>query len=311
MQITKELVEDILGKSYRKTKVLALNQCKGGDISAVYDIVCSNPEEDLILKIYPDDYHWKMEKEIYVYGLMNERIDIPVPRVLGHDDSKELMPRNYLLLSKVEGKIFTEIGSRLEQQDIHSLYVQLGDILRQIHTITFDRFGYIGTEILDPHPTNEAYMTFQFDKKLREYDELGGKGNIADRVRKCVEGNSQLLNHCQQACLCHNDYYEGNFIVQKGNGVWKVMGIIDVENALSGDALLDIAKLHFYAIKDDTNKQEGFLEGYGELPNDWQDRLQLYQVYHALELWDWFAKLKQEEPLDGLEKDILRFSNAE
>ena len=48
-----------------------LKQCKGGDISAVYEVMCSNPEENLILKVYPDNYHWKMEKEMYVRFRLN------------------------------------------------------------------------------------------------------------------------------------------------------------------------------------------------------------------------------------------------
>jgi hypothetical protein len=56
---------------------------------------------------------------------------------------------------------------------------------------------------------------------------------------------------------------------------WRVTGIIDMENAVAGDPLLDIAKTDYYAIKEHAAKREGFLAGYGRLPVNWRDRVQL------------------------------------
>jgi hypothetical protein len=39
---------------------------------------------------------------------------------------------------------------------------------------------------------------------------------------------------------------------------------------------------------------------------DWPDRLSLYQLYHALELWDWFAAIGDTAPLLSIVEDIRR-----
>jgi hypothetical protein len=36
----------------------------------------------------------------------------------------------------------------------------------------------------------------------------------------------------------------------------------------------------------------------------WAGRLAIYLLYHALELWDWFASIGQTEPLRGLADDM-------
>ena len=36
----------------------------------------------------------------------------------------------------------------------------------------------------------------------------------------------------------------------------------------------------------------------------WAGRLAIYRLYHALELWDWFASIGQTQPLDSLTHDM-------
>jgi hypothetical protein len=74
------------------------------------------------------------------------------------------------------------------------------------------------------------------------------------------------------------------------------------------DPLLDIAKTDYYAIKAHAAKREGFLAGYGRLPVHWHDRVQLYKLYHALELWDWFAALGNTAAVLRITEDLQRFS---
>jgi hygromycin-B 7''-O-kinase len=81
-------------------------------------------------------------------------------------------------------------------------------------------------------------------------------------------------------------YHEGNVLVAVEEGKWRVTGIVDVENAVSALPLLDIAKTDYYAIKANEAKREGFLAGYGQLPINWRERVELYKLYHALDLWD-------------------------
>lgn len=83
-------------------------------------------------------------------------------------------------------------------------------------------------------------------------------------------------------------------------------GIIDVENAVAGDPMLDVAKTDYYAIQGHPAKQRGFSLGYGQLPTNWRERVQIYRLYHALELWDWFASVGDSAALPPIAEDIRR-----
>jgi hygromycin-B 7''-O-kinase len=174
----------------------------------------------------------------------------------------------------------------------------MGVILARIHQISQNSYGYLTTHILEPQPTNTAYMTRQFTMKLRDFRSYGGDPALHRAISVGVDPN--LFSTCSGPVLCHNDFHEGNVLVSEGG----VTGFIDVENAIAADPLMDLAKTDWYAVRGDQAKLSGLLEGYGRLPPDWADRLAVYKLYHALELWDWFASIGNTRPLPAIAADI-------
>jgi aminoglycoside phosphotransferase (APT) family kinase protein len=265
--------------------------------------VCRDPNESLVLKVYPDKWHFKMEKEVFVYGLMAQDEEIPTPRIVLADDSKQHLDQNCLILTKLEGQPLISIHERSDAEN-QRIYQRLGRVMRRIHAIELDAFGYVTTHVMAPHPTNREYMNFQFDKKLKEFNELGGDPETARAVVAHVDASRHLLDACEKPVLCHDDYHEGNFIVTREAGGLVLSGVVDVENAVAGDPLLDIAKADLYAMNGDSAKWQGFVDGYGPLGENWEGRLQLYKLYHGLELWDWYASVGQQDRLSDA-SDIL------
>jgi aminoglycoside phosphotransferase (APT) family kinase protein len=147
-------------------------------------------------------------------------------------------------------------------------------------------------------------MTRQFTKKLREFGDLGGDPALRDRIEAHVAHRTGLFARCAAPVLCHNDLHEGNVLVAATDGSWEVTGFVDVENAVAADPLFDLAKTGYYAVKGDEAKLAALLDGYGPLPGDWAERLSLYRLYHALELWDWFAMIGSTAALASIAGDL-------
>jgi hypothetical protein len=89
---------------------------------------------------------------------------------------------------------------------------------------------------------------------------------------------------------------------------WEVTGLIDVENAIAADPLIDLAKTDYYSLGRGEPERTALLEGYGPLPADAAERLDLYRLYHALELWDWFCSIGTTGPLKSIADDIARLA---
>ena len=100
----------------------------------------------------------------------------------------------------------------------------MGTLLAKMHEITLDAFGYITTRVIASHATNEAYMRFQFQKKLAELDAHGGDASLRRMVEAYVARHGQRLTHAQTPVLCHDDYHEGNILVAEDEANWRVTG---------------------------------------------------------------------------------------
>ena len=101
--------------------------------------------------------------------------------------------------------------------------------------------------------------------------------------------------------LCHNDLHEGNVLVDETG---TVTGFVDVENMIAADPMVDLAKTLQYDLDRSPVKRAGLLEGYGSLPADEPARIALYRLYHAIELWDWFASIGNSGPLPSIAEDM-------
>jgi len=144
--------------------------------------------------------------------------------------------------------------------------------------------------------------------ELREYAEHGGDAALATAIEAKVARQTELFGACRHAVLCHNAIHEGNVLVAEDGGEWQVSGLIDVENAIAADPLMDLAKTDYYSVHDDQDKREALCDGYGMLPADWSEWVGLYRLYHALELWDWFASIGNTAPLESITDDIRRMT---
>jgi hygromycin-B 7''-O-kinase len=268
----------------------------GGQLSTVYE-VRRTAADPLIVKVYAPEWEWKQAKEVHVYGLMATQLDGRIPRVIHVGDS-------FTILTKLDGVPL----SQLEPPDWRATYVQLGQLLAAIHRIAQPAYGYLTDEILEPLPDNPQYMRRQFAKKIREFEDLGGDRALQERIEQYVETRAELLEANTAPALCHNDFHEGNVLVDPAT--WRVTGFIDVENAIAADPLIDLAKTESYSIRGNADKLAGLIDGYGELPADWRDRTMLYRLYHSLELWDWFKSIDNTEYLDSIAADMAEIVNS-
>jgi hygromycin-B 7''-O-kinase len=268
----------------------------GGQLSTVYE-VRRTAADPLIVKVYAPEWEWKQAKEVHVYGLMARQLDGRIPRVIHVGDS-------FTILTKLDGVPL----SQLEPPDWRATYVQLGQLLAAIHRIAQPAYGYLTDEILEPLPDNPQYMRRQFAKKIREFEDLGGDRALQERIEQYVETRSELLEANTTPALCHNDFHEGNVLVDPAT--WRVTGFIDVENAIAADPLIDLAKTESYSIRGNADKLAGLIDGYGELPPDWRERTTLYRLYHSLELWDWFKSTDNTEYLDSIAAEMAGIVNS-
>jgi aminoglycoside phosphotransferase (APT) family kinase protein len=202
-----------------------------------------------------------MRTEALAFELMAAH-DLPVPEVLLSEDG-------LLLMTALKGEPWLGARPRLSDAEHAALRRELGTIVRRLHTITGDVFGYRQ----GPNaPTWREAFTRMVDAVLADADRFGVE--LPD-VRPAFEANAHLLDEVTTPVLVHFDLWEANIFLLDGH----IEGIIDPERALFGDPLAEIATVALFTELDDD-----FKAGYGKdtFTDAEQTRIALYRAYLCL-----------------------------
>lgn len=290
-------MEELIQAVHPGAEIREVRPRTGGEISSVVEVACADPDVRLIVKTYPADQGWKLLKERHVYGLLPD--DVPTPGVL-HASREPLA----LVLTRLPGRPLSEVSASLPPDDLRVLYAQMGRILASIHTRRMDGFGYIVNRILDPVATNTEYMTSAFTRHLKDFRDQGGTPDLADRIEKHAAAHADVWQACTTPVLCHNDFHEGNVLVEQTPEGWHVTGIIDMENAVAADPVLDLAKTYAYAPPHSRPHMPALMDAYGTPPATWPEAFPLHRLHHALVLWTWFASIGNTGPLESIATEM-------
>ncbi len=169
---------------------------------------------------------------------------LPVPELYHTDISMERHPLRYQIMALAEGQAlnyFHKNGSL----DLDSIASQLGEILRRLHSIKLDGFGFMNTDELKKGNTiclDYAYKDYFYNCLDRHLFYLESKSllascDIAD-IKAVFKDNESLLK------------LEFGSLVHRDMALWNVLGfreritaVIDWDDAVSGDPADDIGML--------------------------------------------------------------------
>ena len=265
MKIERRLIDRIFKKNIGED-VKRVKEYLGGHINRIYEV-----NGKFILKVYNED--WKAEKEKYIYSLIREKTDVPVPIVLATDSGKRIIKSTYSIFSKIEGKQITKDSKLIKKA---------GEYLAKIHSVKFPNYGWIVKDKVKPGFSSwRNFFWYDVNEKLEKLRKVGVIKSAENDIKECFRHYDYLLKVGDKPCLLHKDYH-GSHIFTKGN---EITGIIDVEWSIAGHNENDFTKAFLWMLNEKTKKI--FLEGYrkyGTLSQDFNKRMMLYELWHRLNM---------------------------
>jgi Ser/Thr protein kinase RdoA (MazF antagonist) len=289
--LTLEQVRLIVADFDPSLEATAFMRLHGGS-TEVYRIDLANTAP-LVLKLYGEGPAWRAwlpAKEALVAGWFDLRLDFPTARWLRLDESRVRLPLRFALTTWLPG---TPVADLVGKIDLTSVYRQMGALLRRVHQIPMEAYGYVVAEgIHEPKPTNAGYMDFAFDEAFRLFRDRGGDADLGRRL-EARAADRDILAVSAGPVLCHDDFHQANLLCEPdGVGGPRLSGLLDFGNARAADALFDLAKTLFITAHQDPNANGPLREGYGPLDNPDPDRaLWLYLLYHRVVMWAYLTHL--------------------
>lgn len=268
-----------------------------GGVSDVHRIDLAEGKAPLVLKLYADEPSWAPAKEALVSGWIGARAGVPIPHWLVVDESRQHLPLRFALTTWLPG---VTVRSLIGTPGIDDAYRQMGALLKRLHAIPMEAYGYVGADgVLRPQTSNEDYMRLAFGQVFKQFRELGGDEALARCLEEKVWPRFDLLCHSKGPALCHDDLQQGNVLAaDDAKGRLSLTGLLDFGNARAADPLFDLAKTLFCCTHEDPSSRETLLAGYGEIDHpDVDGALRLYTLFHRLSMWGWLTR--QGHALEG------------
>jgi aminoglycoside phosphotransferase (APT) family kinase protein len=194
-----------------------------------------------------------LRTEVEVLRLVKARTAMPVPGVLFHDESCELLPSACFAMDFIPGEALHRLRASLSAEEQERIDQACGGYLRQMNAIGGEAFGLF-TPSARRFPTwREAFDRLMVDILL-DGEEAGvelpvGYAEMLALARRHYEA----LEEVTRPALVHWDLWDGNIFIDAATR--QVSGLIDFERALWGDPLMEV---NFSAF----TFNRAFLEGY-------------------------------------------------
>lgn len=205
----------------------------------------------LVLRIAPDPeaeflFYEKnmMAQEPAVHKIVRERTGIPVPEIVAYDDSRALVPRDYLIMERLPGKPLT--SARVSYDKVLG---QVGQFLRELHEITADQYGYLGAHCpMAPQDDWAAAFRIMWDKLIDDVSRVGWYDEEESRaLRDLLCTAYEHFDRSVPSSLLHMDIWHENILVDDAG---QVTGILDWDRALWGDPEIEFAVLDYCGISE-------------------------------------------------------------
>ena len=223
-----------------------------------------------VLRIAPPDSVPKlfyeidmMKSEVNIHRVVRQSTDLPVPEIVYHDFSRDIIDADFLIMEFLEGS-----PGYLDEKE-------LGGYVRQLHAVKSDQCGYPERQA----PTGKSWHdTFQTYVELIFKDCLSCGIIDSDDYKHFLsiyQKHSAVVPDVS-ASLLHLDLWSQNILTVNG----RITGILDFDRGLYGDPELEFAVLDTYGYS-----SPEFFEGYGKpRPADSkaQIRQRLYIVYELI-----------------------------
>lgn len=263
--------------------------------------------------------HDLVRSEAHVYARVADRADLLMPRLLLLDTSRAHLPGDALVATHLDGVPWQDAGFGPVAEDPRAARAQqdLGAFMARLHTVTGDRFGYVGAVAAAGGPTDPpgtrlhgpawpATFARMVDAVLGDGDRWGVDLRAAD-VRRALTRHEDALAQVTTPTLVHGDLWSGNLFVAADGAL---VGVIDPERALWADPLMELVGADQFGSGPVAPGLRAGYEQVGPLDLESPDarvRLLLYRLYtsailhvecvpraYAGEFGDWYRRTSGE-----------------
>lgn len=282
------------------TAVESVVELSGGLYNSCFQLMTTRGDR-AVVRVAPAEADQRPSE---LHLMRNEYASVPflrpiadlIPSTLFADFTHQIIDRDYLIQSHLEGVPASRLLSSWSEANQQLFWTCLGSILARVHSTTCDRFGRLS----NPSARSwSACLADGFDLIATGCDQLGVDATdlrvVADLVRTT---HGDALEQITTGHLLHGDLIPANVMIDPVHPERGIIGVFDTDRTWWGDPAADWTFTFIDRCSD--NARQAFWSGYGhDLPSDGaaQQRGLLYRVRALGEIRLEYARLARPAKL--------------
>jgi aminoglycoside phosphotransferase (APT) family kinase protein len=223
-------------------QIESIQELGGGTFNTAYLIAFAGPRK-VVLRVAPpqtadtaweDDFLMRSEHAMQPYFAP---IAALMPKVLLVDFTHQLIDRDYMFQSFIEGQRWDDAGDEFSSEENNILWGQFGTIVKQIHEVRGERFGL-------PRPGFQFERWSQavidrLERTLQAAKDLQLNVSDLEGILDMVRAHPEQLDEIQTPRLLHGDLWAFNLLIARGESDAAIVGVLDADRAWWGDPMAD------------------------------------------------------------------------
>ena len=226
----------------KDVQIDSLHELRGGTFNTAYLIILTD-QSKVILRLAPPqtaDIAWEdafLMRSEHAMQPYFAPIAALMPKTLLIDFTHQLIDRDYMVQTFIEGERWDEVSEKLAPAENNLLWSQFGGIMRQIHEVRGDKFGL-------PRPGFQferwsETVIDRLERTLQAAEELQLEVMNLSQILGTVRAHPQGLDEIQTPRLLHGDLWAFNLLVRRGEQGPAIVGVLDADRAWWGDPMAD------------------------------------------------------------------------
>jgi aminoglycoside phosphotransferase (APT) family kinase protein len=263
--VTAEQVRAMCRRAFgAHVRVLSAVELGNGMYNSTYrlDLGADAP---VILRVAPEPARQlRVEREL----MRNEHASVPylapiaplMPRTLAIDFTHEVIGRDYLFQTMLEGVPAPDGLAAYPRPQWTSFFRQMGTIARSIHAVRGIRFGPVAGPTF---ATWSQAVIASLHEAAADLDDAGLDATDVREVAAAAARHPAVLDEITQPRLLHGDLWTVNTMIEPGAAEPTITGVFDCDRTSWGDPESDWTI--FLATRRPGSERDAFWETYGPL----------------------------------------------
>jgi hygromycin-B 7''-O-kinase len=207
------------------------------DIARSHGLACAMPrvfatgtnlvvglDDSLILKIFPPLLGPQFVSERAALARLHGRLEVPIPDIVCEGE-RDQWP--YLVITRVPGILGTQAWPGLPEDQKERVLAQLGETIAAVQRVP-------PGELLGIEPRWDLFMRGQIEGCRARHERLGLPQKFLGGLDDLLRDAAELIPLDAPPVILTGEYIPENFLLSCDNGAWRLSGLIDFGDVLTG-----------------------------------------------------------------------------